>query len=240
MDPHDNELLDLVRPGLGHVDQGEDLEHVDDRGSELRRMIATTAPSPERKKALRELAIWDRQQRFLEALETTPGVVHACEASGVSRRTVQDWRTADRLGFLARMDGARESFADRLLALSWSLVQRLRPGQSPVLLLSLLNHYVPGFRPATAPEPMDARTTLAELRALSASTAPVSASTVTDADRAIAQAQELFSVRMDRGPLGPVGPEVIDQGDDTGPAGTGPNAPIPSSGDGIRHSGGPG
>jgi hypothetical protein len=214
MDPHDNELLDLVRPGLGHVDQGEDLEHVDDRGSELRRMIATTAPSPERKKALRELAIWDRQQRFLEALETTPGVVHACEASGVSRRTVQDWRTADRLGFLARMDGARESFADRLLALSWSLVQRLRPGQSPVLLLSLLNHYVPGFRPATAPEPMDARTTLAELRALSASTAPVSASTVTDADRAIAQAQELLSVRRDPDPLGPVGPEPIDQGDE--------------------------
>ena len=213
MDPQDNELLDLVRPGLGHVDQ-DNVDQVDDRGSELRRMIATTAPSPERKKALRELAIWDRQQRFLEALETTPGVVHACEASGVSRRTVQDWRTADRLGFLARMDGARESFADRLLALSWSLVQRLRPGQSPVLLLSLLNHYVPGFRPATAPEPMDARTTLAELRALSASTAPVSASTVTDADRAIAQAQELLSVRRDPGPLGPVGPEPIDQGDD--------------------------
>jgi hypothetical protein len=214
MDPHDNELLDLVRPGLGHVDQDDQGEPVNDQGSELRRMIATTAPSPERKKALRELAIWDRQQRFLEALETTPGVVHACEASGVSRRTVQDWRTADRLGFLARMDGARESFADRLLALSWSLVQRLRPGQSPVLLLSLLNHYVPGFRPATAPEPMDARTTLAELRALSASTAPVSASTVTDADRAIAQAQELLSVRRDPDPLGPVGPEPIDQGDE--------------------------
>jgi hypothetical protein len=195
MDPQDNELLDLVRPGLGHVDQGEDLDHVDDRGSELRRMIATTAPSPERKKALRELAIWDRQQRFLEALETTPGVVHACEASGVSRRTVQDWRTADRLGFLARMDGARESFADRLLALSWSLVQRLRPGQSPVLLLSLLNHYVPGFRPATAPEPMDARTTLAELRALSASTAPESASTASEAELAVAQAQALLLVR---------------------------------------------
>jgi len=235
-----DELLELVRPGLGHVDQDDQGEPVNDRGTELRRMIDETAPSPERKKALRELAIWDRQTRFLEALETTPGIVHACEASGVSRRTVQDWRTADRLGFLARMDGARESFADRLLALSWSLVQRLRPGQSPVLLLSLLNHYVPGFRPATAPEPMDARTTLAELRALSASTAPESAPTATDADRAIAQAQALLSVRMDRPPLGPVGPEPIDQGDDTGPAGTGPNRPIPSSDDEFRHRGAPG
>ena len=209
----DDQLLDLVRPGLGHVDQDDQGDQVDDRGSELRRMIANTAPSPERKKAYRELAIWDRQTRFLEALECTPGITHACEASGVSRRTVQDWRTADRLGFLARMDGAREAFADRLLALSWSLVQRLKPGQSPVLLLSLMNFFIPGFRPATAPEPMDARTTLAELRALSASTAPVSASTVTDADRAIAQAQALLRDRGDRGPLGPVGPEVIDQVD---------------------------
>ena len=167
----DDQLLDLVRPGLGHVDQDDQGDQVDDRGSELRRMIASTAASPERKRAMTDLAVWDRQTRFLEALETTPGIVHAAEAAGVSKRTVNDWRQRDTMGFLARMDGARESFADRLLALSWSLVQRLRPGQSPVLLLSLLNHYVPGFRPATAPEPMDARTTLAELRALSASTA---------------------------------------------------------------------
>ena len=164
-----------------------------------------------------DLAVWDRQTRFLEALETTPGIVHAAEAAGVSKRTVNDWRQRDTMGFLARMDGARESFADRLLALSWSLVQRLRPGQSPVLLLSLLNHYVPGFRPATAPEPMDARTTLAELRALSASTAPESAwsaATVTEAEAVVAQAQELLRSRA-LGPGGPSGPDgPKHQGDD--------------------------
>ena len=215
MATEENELFELVRPGLGHDDQDGQGEPVDDRGSELRRMIATTAPSPERKKALRELAIWDRQTRFLEALECVPGITHACEVSGVSRRTVQDWRTADRLGFLARMDGARESFADRLLALSWSLVQRLRPGQSPVLLLSMLNFYVAGFRPATAPEPIDARTTLAELRALSASTAESvnSAGTVTDADRAIAQAQALLLSRAGSAQVGPLGPGATDQVD---------------------------
>ena len=197
-DRNTDELLELVRPGLGHVDQGEDLEHVDDRGSELRRMIANTAPSPERKKAYRELAIWDRQTRFLEALECTPGITHACEASGVSRRTVQDWRTADRLGFLARMDGAREAFADRLLALSWSLVQRLKPGQSPVLLLSLMNFFIPGFRPATAPEPMDARTTLAELRALSASTAPESALPASTAVDPVAEVEAWLRSSADR------------------------------------------
>ena len=206
-DHDNNEYFELVRPGLGHNDQGDDQgEQLTDKGTELRAFIDTTAPSPERKKALRELAIWDRQQRFLEALETTPGIVHACEASGVSRRTVNDWRAADRLGFLARMDGARESFADRLLALSWALVQRLKPGQSPVLLLSLLNHYVPGFRPATAPEPMDARTTLAELRALSASTASEPALPASTAIDPVAEVESWL--RSDRGRPGggPPGP----------------------------------
>ena len=207
MDQRDSEYFELVRPGLGHNDQDNDHgDQVTDKGTELRAFIDTTAPSPERKKALRELAIWDRQQRFLEALETTPGIVHACEASGVSRRTVNDWRAADRLGFLARMDGARESFADRLLALSWALVQRLKPGQSPVLLLSLLNHYVPGFRPATAPEPMDARTTLAELRALSASTASEPALPASTASDPVAEVESWL--RSDRGRPGggPPGP----------------------------------
>jgi hypothetical protein len=215
MDPHDSEYFDIVRPGLGHNDQDNDQgDQLTDRGTELRALIDRTAASPERKRALLDLAIWDRQTRFLEALETTPGIVHACETAGVSRRTVNDWRQRDTLGFLVRMDGARESFADRLLALSWSLVQRLKPGQSPVLLLSMLNFYVPGFRPATAPEPMDARTTLAELRALSASTAPTSVSIVSDADRAIAQAQELLSVRSGSAQVDALGPEVIDQGDE--------------------------
>jgi hypothetical protein len=221
----DEQLLDLVRPGLGHVDQGEDLEHVDDRGSELRRMIATTAPSPERKKAYRELAIWDRQTRFLEALECTPGITHACEASGVSRRTVQDWRTADRLGFLARMDGAREAFADRLLALSWSLVQRLKPGQSPVLLLSLMNFFIPGFRPATAPEPMDARTTLAELRALSASTAAGPALPASTAVDPVAEVESWLRSSADRPGGRPAGrnqvqPPGTNPDDIEGPGGT--------------------
>ena len=209
MDQQDNELFELVRPGLGHNDQdGDQGDQGDDKGTELRAFIASTAPSPERKKALRELAIWDRQQRFLEALETTPGIVHACEASGVSRRTVNDWRSADRLGFLARMDGARESFADRLLALSWSLVQRLRPGQSPVLLLSMLNFYVAGFRPASAPEPMDARTTLAELRALSASTAPESASSASSAVDPVAEVESWLRSNQPAAPGRPGGPEL--------------------------------
>ena len=208
------ELLDLVRPGLGDVDIDGDSEPVEDKSTELRAFIARTAASPERKKALTDLAVWDRQTRFLKCLTVTPSLTHACQSAGVSRRTVNDWRSKDTLGFLLRMDGAQEGFADRLLALSWSLVQRLKPGQSPVLLLSLLNHFVPGFRPANVPEPMEAKTTLAELRALSASTAPASVHIVSDADRAIAQAQELLSVRSGSAQVGPLGPEATDQGDE--------------------------
>jgi hypothetical protein len=221
MATEDNELFDLVRPGLGHDDQDDQGDPVDDRGSELRRLIANTAASPERKRALIDLAVWDRQQRFLEALETTPGVVHAAEASGVSKRTVNDWRQRDTLGFLARMDGARESFADRLLALSWSLVQRLKPGQSPVLLLSMLNFYVAGFRPATAPEPMDARTTLAELRALSASTAPGPALPASSAVDPVAEVESWLRTNQQAAPGRPGGPE-LDREPGTDPDGQGP------------------
>ena len=216
----DDQLLDLVRPGLGHVDQ-DNVDQVDDRGSELRRMIDNSAASPARKKALSDLAVWDRQSRFLEALETTPGIVHAAEASGVSKRTVNDWRQRDTLGFLARMDGARESFADRLLALSWSLVQRLKPGQSPVLLLSMLNFFVAGFRPATAPEPMDARTTLAELRALSASTAPGPALPASSAIDPVAEVESWLRTNQQAAPGRPGGPDR-DRESGTNPEGQAP------------------
>ena len=205
-DRDNNEYFDLVRPGLGHNDQDDDQgDQLTDKGTELRALIDKSAASPERKRALIDLAVWDRQTAFLEALETTPGIVHACEAAGVSKRTVNDWRQRDTLGFLVRMDGARESFADRLLALSWSLVQRLKPGQSPVLLLSMLNFYVPGFRPATAPEPMDARTTLAELRALSASTAPGPALPASTAIDPVAEVESWLRSNRDRPGGGPSG-----------------------------------
>ena len=216
METSDNDYLELVKPGLGEVDDQEG-DPVADRGTELRAFIDSTAPSPERKRALRDLAVWDRQTRFLQALTVTPSMSHAAESSGVSRRTVNDWRAKDTLGFLSRMDGAREGFADRLMALSWSLVQRLKPGQSPILLLSLMNHFVPGFRPATAPEPMDARTTLAELRALSASTVTESASSaniVPDEERAIDQAQKLLRDRGIQQLLGPAGPGSTAQADE--------------------------
>ena len=205
-DRDNNEYFDLVRPGLGHNDQDDDQgDQLTDKGTELRALIDSLAPSPERKRALRDLSTWDKQTAFLQALECTPGITHAAETSKVSTRTVNHWRQHDTLGFLVRMDGARESFADRLLALSWSLVQRLKPGQSPVLLLSLLNHYVPGFRPATAPEPMDARTTLAELRALSASTAPGPALPASTAIDPVAEVESWLRSNRDRPGGGPPG-----------------------------------
>jgi len=105
------------------------------------------------------------------------------------------------------MDGARESFSDRLLALSWSLVQRLKPGQSPVLLLSLMNFYIAGFRPASAPEPMDARTTLAELRALSASTAPESAPSASSVVDPVAEVEAWLRTDRSAAPGRPGGPD---------------------------------
>ena len=68
------------------------------------------------------------------------------------------------------MDGEAESFADRLEAVAWDLVKRLKPGNSPMILLAMLNakrsHQ---YRPATAVDPVTARDTLSELRQLASS-----------------------------------------------------------------------
>ena len=195
--------FELVRPGLG--DQDRDGEQDQDRkpteGERLRAFVDSSAPSLERKRALLELAMWDRQERFLAAYAACGTITHAAEAAGVSRRTVQDWRTADRLGFLARMDGEAESFADRLEAVAWDLVKRLKPGNSPMILLAMLNakrsHQ---YRPATQVDPVTARDTLSELRQLASSGAVAEDRPEDQGAAAIAEAERLLGTRSTPGP----------------------------------------
>ena len=146
--------------------------------------------------------MWARQERFLTAYAACGTLTHACQAAGVSRRTVSDWRTADRLGFLARMDGEAESFADRLEAVAWDLVKRLKPGNSPMLLLAMLNakrsHQ---YRPAVQVDPVTARDTLSELRQLASSGPGDQVDQVQDQGAAaVAEAERLLGTRAGPGP----------------------------------------
>ena len=196
--------FELVRPGLGDQDQDGELDQ--DRkpteGERLQAFVDSSAPSPERKRALLELAMWARQERFLAAYAACGTITHAAQAAQVSQRTVRDWRSADRLGFLARMDGEAESFADRLEAVAWDLVKRLKPGNSPMLLLAMLNakrsHQ---YRPATALDPVTARDTLSELRQLANNGPGDQVDQVEDQGAAaVAEAERLLGSRAAPGP----------------------------------------
>ena len=218
--------FDLVRPGLGTEDQDGELDQ--DRkpteGERLQAFVDSSAPSLERKRALLELAMWDRQERFLAAYAACGTITHACEAAGVSRRTVNDWRSGDRLGFLARMDGEAESFADRLEAVAWDLVKRLKPGNSPMILLAMLNakrsHQ---YRPATAVDPVTARDTLSELRPLASSGPHAQVDQVQDQAAAVAEAERLLGSRTEPGPgLRPMKAEHWDSGETAESGGNGP------------------
>ena len=239
------EAFALVRPGLGDSDHGvdPDPEQRPTEGERLRALVDTSAASPDRKRALLQLQQWERQEAFLAAYAACGTVTHAAEAAGVSRRTVLDWRHHDRLGFLGRMDVSEESFADRLEAIAWSLVRRLKPGNSPVLLLAMLNAKRSAqYRPATVVDPVTARETLSELRQLASAG-------VGDRDRhndqgdqgdqgaaAVAEAERLLAARAhqsdpltgpgDPGDLGDPGDggswephQGDDQGDDRGDRG---------------------
>ena len=147
--------------------------------------------------------MWARQERFLAAYAACGTITHAAQAAGVSRRTVNDWRSADRLGFLARMDGEAESFADRLEAVAWDLVKRLKPGNSPMLLLAMLNakrsHQ---YRPAVQVDPVTARDTLSELRQLASSGAAAEDQAEDRGAAAVAEAERLLGARTVSGPGG--------------------------------------
>ena len=198
--------FELVRPGLGETDAEPDPEQPETVGEQLQREIAALAPSPARKRKLRDQNTWARQELFLQAFASLGTTVHACEASKVSQRTVRDWRKSDRLGFLARMDGSAESFADRLEALAIDHCRKLKPGQNPTLLLALLNarrasSTYSQFRPAAAVDPLTARETLSELRRLSLSSVdPESSKDTIPTSYAIQEAEALIRSRSAAAP----------------------------------------
>ena len=165
-----------VRDGLepGELDPGEldpgELEPGDpDAGTPgLRECLGAAiydALTPSEQGTARRL--WAAQERFLAGHAVGGTVAAGCDAAGISRRTVVRWRADDKYGFLERMDGAHEAFADRLERIGLELIQELRPGQNTLLLLAFLNaHRSRLFRPQATPDATVARDTLAELRRL--------------------------------------------------------------------------
>jgi hypothetical protein len=193
--------FDLVRPGLATEDRGDIGDPLPaDLGANLARIAAgedPSASSTEVKRAKLQLPAWARQEQVLRGFEALGNLTAACESAGVSRKAAEHWRRTDSLGFAGRLENAKGGFGDRLEALAWDMVKRMKPGQNPTLLICLLNATLPlKYRPAVQVDPVAARDTLSELRQLASSGPGDQVDQVEDRGAAaVAEAERLLGAR---------------------------------------------
>ena len=205
-DPADVAAFELVRPGLATEDRGDVGElRPEDLGQKMARIAAgedSSATSAEIKRAKLQLPSWRRQEDVLRGFEALGNLTAACESAGVARRTADHWRLKDSLGFAGRLEFAKAGFGDRLEALAWDMVKRMKPGQNPTLLICLLNATLPlKYRPAVQVDPVTARDTLSELRQLASSGPGGPVDPVQDPGAAaVAEAERLLGTRTGPGP----------------------------------------
>ena len=214
--------FELVRPGLAtedRVDVGE--LRPDDLGQQMASIAAGDVPSAspaEIKRAKLQLPSWKRQEEVLRGYEALGNLTAACEGAGVARRTADHWRLKDALGFAARLEFARGGFGDRLEALAWDMVKRMKPGQNPTLLICLLNATLPlKYRPAVQVDPVAARDTLSELRQLASAGAATEGPIEDPGAAAVAEAERLLGSRTRARTVptpGNTGETMADGGDD--------------------------
>ena len=107
------------------------------------------------------------QDRFIGIYRQGASVKSAAEGTGISRRTVQLWVKADKFGFTERFDGAQSDFKDSLIEMAMGRLNEQKPSDSPLLLITMLNAYIPEkFRPTSASTEEVAKDTIKELRTL--------------------------------------------------------------------------
>ena len=106
-----------------------------------------------------------RKRLLIASLEEWGTIRKACDASGVPRRTYQEWNTRDP-DFSVSIDLARQSFSESLEELALDRVRNPDKGKgSDVLLLGLLNANLPHkFRPQIAMNEDSAKELITEWR----------------------------------------------------------------------------
>lgn len=89
-----------------------------------------------------------RSRNYLSGYAVSGTTKAGLKASGLDRRTVNRWKESDMFGFRARFDEAQQAFRDSLESIAVDLVKQLKPGQTPLLLITLLNANLPDkYRP---------------------------------------------------------------------------------------------
>lgn len=84
-----------------------------------------------------------RQDAFLAAYILIGSVKGAAEAVPVPRATVMKWSSNNVLGFKERYIEAQEDFRESLQDMAMDRVKNQKPGDNPVLLITMLNAHWP-------------------------------------------------------------------------------------------------
>ena len=82
--------------------------------------------------------ITEKQSNFLTALKEVGTMRKAAAAAHVGRSTVDSWRKENLNGFRALFDEALDDFADKLESKMFDLLDEMRVGHNPTLLIFAL------------------------------------------------------------------------------------------------------
>jgi hypothetical protein len=88
---------------------------------------------------VKEQKIRDKQDRFLRAYAELGTIRAAGKVGKTTRETVVRWSKENVLGFRDRFDGVRQDHREYLESKMFSLIEEMKPGQNPTLLIFALN-----------------------------------------------------------------------------------------------------
>ena len=109
-----------------------------------------------------------RQAAFLKVFSSGASVREATAAAETTRKSIYGWLKDDRNGFTKLYDEAQADFKDSLIERAMSRIKDQKASDSPILLITMLNAYIPEkFRPNVIPTEEAAKETMTELRNLS-------------------------------------------------------------------------
>lgn len=104
-----------------------------------------------------------RQSTFLMAYAIAGSIKSAAEGIGVTRTTVHKWGREDKNDFRAKFAAVKEDFREHLQDMAIDRVKAQKPGDNPVLLITLLNaHWPEKYRPNTIVTDGTAKEVMAE------------------------------------------------------------------------------
>jgi hypothetical protein len=111
--------------------------------------------------------VLERQDRFLRAYAELGTVRNAAKVAEIGRTTVEHWIRDDLHEFKGRYEHARYSHREYLESKMFALIEEMKPGQNPTLLIFALNGAWPEkYKMNVAGNEDNAKQTLSEIRKL--------------------------------------------------------------------------